>query len=115
MHAAVGTHLHDNIKKADTSECWLCDSGEPQSRHHLFTRCRAWAPQIRRLWKDIRKACGWKHPRAPSVRWLWDARVTEAVLKFLRETRVGCIVAIPRGEDGGGSEMGGDESRPGLP
>ena len=34
----------------------------------LFTEGRAWAPQIRRLWRDIGKARGWKHPRAPSVR-----------------------------------------------
>ena len=37
-------HLHDKIHKIDTDGCWWCGSGERQSRHHLFTRCRAWAP-----------------------------------------------------------------------
>ena len=39
-HAAIGTYLHYKIHKTDTDECWWCDSGEPQSRHRLFTRCR---------------------------------------------------------------------------
>ena len=56
-HAAIWTYLM-RIKKTDTSDCWWCDSGEQQSRHHLFTRCRALVPLIRRLWKDIGKACG---------------------------------------------------------
>ena len=59
-----------------------------QTRHHLFTVCRAWHTQISRLWKEIRKACGWNHPRAPSVRWLWKEKATEAVLEFLGSTRV---------------------------
>ena len=45
-HATIGTYLHDRIQRTDTSECWWCSSGELQSRH-LFTRCQAWAPQIR--------------------------------------------------------------------
>ena len=86
----------------DTDECWWCASGEPQSRHHLFTRCRAWAPQAR-MWKEIGKACEWKHRRTPSVRFLWDGRATEAVLEFLRTTMVGCIGAerVPPKEGGG--------------
>ena len=42
----------------------MAHSGEPLSRHHHFTRCRTWAPWIRRLWKDVGKPCGWKHRRA---------------------------------------------------
>ena len=48
-------------------------------------------PQIRRLWKEIGKAHGWKHPRAPSSKWLWKEKSTKAVLTFLGSTRVGCI------------------------
>ena len=47
-HAAIGTCLYDKIKKADKSEWWR-NSGEPQLHHHLFVRCKAWTPQIRRL------------------------------------------------------------------
>ena len=50
-------------------------------------------PQIRRLWKDIGKAHGWKHPRASSGNWLWKEKSTEEVLAFLGSTRVGCISA----------------------
>ena len=53
-----------------------------QTRRHLFTECRALRPQITRLWKEIGKACGWKHPKAPSVKWLWREKATEAVLDF---------------------------------
>ena len=48
-------------------------------------------PQIRKLQKDIGKAHGWRHPRAPSGKWLWKEKSTEAVLTFLKSTRVGCI------------------------
>ena len=54
-HAATGTHrLRSGM--TDTSECWWCASGEPQSGHHLFTRCRARSPQARKMWKETGKA-----------------------------------------------------------
>ena len=56
---------------------------------NLFAECRAWT-QIRRLWRRVGKDCGWKHLRAPSVRWLWRVDATEAVLEFLGDTNVGC-------------------------
>ena len=34
--------------------------------------------------------CGWEHPRAQSTRWLWEERVTGAVLEFLEGARVEC-------------------------
>ena len=40
------------------------------------------------MWKDIGKVCGWRHPRAPSVRLLWKEKAAEAVLAFLRDTKV---------------------------
>ena len=91
-------------------EFWWCAS-EAQSRHHLFTRCQVWAPQRRRLRKEIGKACEWKRPRTPSVRLQWEMKATGAVLEFLRTTRVGCVGAgrVPpedRGEDSEGEEGG---------
>ena len=62
------------------------------------------------MWKEIGKACQWKHPRTPSVRLLLDGRATEAVLEFLRRTRVGCIGVErvpPEEEDGDESESEG--------
>ena len=90
-------------------------SGEPQSRHHLFTRCRAWAPQARKLWKEIGRACEWEHPRAPSIRLLWDGRATEAVLEFLRTTRVGCTGVERVPPEGEGKDNEGEKGRPGPP
>ena len=92
--------------------------GKKQTRHHLSTGCRAWAPQIRTLWRDIGKAQGWRHPRAPSVRWLWGEKSTGAVLDFLGSTRVGCIRArrvVP--EEAARAVLGdeGEEGGPGPP
>ena len=86
--AAIGPYLKEKIRKTDDDRCWWCGGGKKQTRHRLFTECRAWLPQIRRLWKDIGKACGWKHPRAPSVKLRWKEKATEAVS---RDTRVRCI------------------------
>lgn len=53
--------------------------------------------------ESVGKACGWKHPWAPSVRRLFDDdRATPAVLNFLRETNVGrLILLVPSEEEGG--------------
>ena len=58
---------------------------------------------------------GWKKPRAPSVRYLWELKAADAVLEVLRTTRMGCvgIGGMPpedRGEDEEGEE--GGQARP---
>ena len=53
--------------------------------------------QIKELWKNVRKASEWKHPRAPTVRLLFrDERATPAVLciQFLQDTKVGRTVTL---------------------
>ena len=75
-------------------------------------------PKIRRLWKDIWKSHGWKHPRASSGKWLWKGKSTEAVLAFLGSTRVRCISARRTPPEGvGGADWGeeGEEGGPGPP
>ena len=57
-HAAIGLYLKDKIWKTDDDWCWWCGEGKQQTRHHLSTECKAWLPQIRRLWRDIGKAHG---------------------------------------------------------
>lgn len=83
-------------------KCWWCNSGERQSRHHLFVKCRTWEAQVKELWKSVGKACEWKHPRAPAVRLLFrDERATPAVLQFLQDTKVGRMATrSPREEEG---------------
>ena len=112
-HAATGTH-RKRFGRADTDESWWCMSGEPQSRHHLFTRRPSWTEQRRRLWKDVGEACEWENPRTPSVRLMWDVRAAEAVLEFLRTTRVGCI-GVGRVPPDKGEETDGEEGGPGPP
>ena len=113
-HAATGTY-RERFGRSDTSECWWCTSGEPQSRHHLFTRCASWTEQRRRLWKDVGEACGWEYPRTPSVRLLWDVREVGAVLEFLRTTRVGCIGTERVPPEDRGDDTEGEEGGPGPP
>ena len=49
----------------------------------------------------------WERPRAPSVRYLWEGKATDAVLEFLRTTKVGCVGVgrVPL-EDRGDEESG---------
>ena len=47
-HTETGTRRH-LFGRTDTPTCWWCASGEPQSRHHLFTSCPACRLQTRRF------------------------------------------------------------------
>ena len=125
-HAATGSFLHDRMtgsQRLETDECWWCSCGRRQTRHHLFTECRAWAPQIRELWRRVGRDCGWEHPRAPELRWLWKNDAVGAVADFLENTRVGARASAEMArarmdEDREGDEVLGQESEedgPGLP
>ena len=80
-------------------------------------------PQIRELWQRIGKDCGWEHPRAPALRWLWKDDAVGAVVEFLEGTRVGSRASAERArvrvdEDRDGEETLGQESEedgPGPP
>ena len=66
------------------------------------------------LWRRIGKDCGWEHQRAPAARWLWDERVTGAVLEFLEGVRAGCrasarAVSGLLGQEGEGEGEDGDQ------
>ena len=61
------------------------------------------------------KACEWEHPRAPSVRLLWDVRAAGAVPEFLRTARVGCIGADRAPPEDRGEDTEGEEGGPGPP
>ena len=67
------------------------------------------------MWKDIVEACEWEHPRTPSVRLLWDGRATEAVLEFLRTTRVRCMGTERVPPEDKGEIREGEEGEPGPP
>ena len=70
------------------------------------------------MWDRVAKDGRWEHPKAPAVSKLWEGTATEAVLEFLRDTRVGCwqrVLADGEREGargGGGRRIGGKERRP---
>lgn len=52
-HGAVGTYLA-GIGKIETPQCWWCR--EPvQSVEHLYTRCRRWRSERRKLVRELEK------------------------------------------------------------
>ena len=126
-HAATAPHLR-RVGQAASDECWWCNTGQRQTRLHLFSRCRRWTPQIRELWRRVDAEEG-GGPRAPAVRRLFRPGATEAVLDFLRDTRVGKLpglacFGVMEDETGGdlelwaeneGSDNEGEEGRPGPP
>ena len=45
--AAIGSFLYERMpgpQRVESDECWRCNYGKRQTRHHLFTDYRAWAP-----------------------------------------------------------------------
>ena len=65
--------------------------------------------------EGVGEALGRKRPRAPSVRYLWEEKAADAVLEFLRTTRVGCVgIGRVPPEDRGDDEEG-EEGGPGPP
>ena len=91
-HAAIGSFLHERVTgplSRESSKCRWCSCGRRESRHHLLVECKAWAPQIRRLWRRVGKDCGGKHPKAPAVRKLRKGGATEAVSEFLGGSQIG--------------------------
>ena len=55
-HVATAPHLQ-RFGQATSDKCWWCGTGERQTRHRLFIRCRRWSPEIRRLWQRVEKDC----------------------------------------------------------
>ena len=93
-HAATATHLR-RVDQAPSDKCWWCGSGERQSRHHLFTRCRRWTPEIKRMWQRVERDCERETSRTPSVRLLFrDERATPAFLELLEDTKVGKMLGL---------------------
>ena len=66
-HALTAPYMK-RIKKTDSNLCWWCEDGRSiQTRQHLFTECRAFKPQIKRLWKSVGKQLNWRHPRSKRI------------------------------------------------
>ena len=66
-----------------------------------------WAIQRDKDVEEDRKDLQVETPAAPSVRLLWEGRAAEVVLRFLENTKAGCIVTLrrpPEEEEGEDSE-----------
>ena len=81
-HASIGFFLHRR-GTVDDDTCWLCDTGQRQTRFHLVARCPTLRGQQRVLWRRVERLCDWDEPRAREVRLLFDdVRAAPAVLTF---------------------------------
>ena len=70
----AGSYLCDKIYQIESSgccQCW-CDSSERRPQHHLAANWGKWAPQRKRVRKEIGEACRWKHPRTPLIRAMFE-------------------------------------------
>jgi hypothetical protein len=91
-HALTAPYLWDKLHKRESDECWWCESGQRQTREHLFKECSHWLPQIRELWRAVAKATGWRQAKWKSIARLFqEDKATEAVLDFLKQTDVGKV------------------------
>src|SRR5258705_2329809 len=61
--AITAPYMCEKLRQIESSQCWWCDSGTRQTRHHLFCECRGFRPRIVKLWKAVGEALGWKRNR----------------------------------------------------
>ena len=59
---------------------------------------------------ESRRDCGWKHPRAPALRWLWKGDAVGAVVDFLEKTRVGSRASAEMARTRANEDREGDEA-----
>ena len=110
-HSMTAPFLKDRWGWTISDACWWCNGGR-QSRDHLFKECKTWEKEIRELWNAVGKISGRREggdgpfksrrgfgfhvrrararPSNTTVRELLsNSRYTEAVLRFLEQTRMG--------------------------
>jgi hypothetical protein len=88
-HALIKPHLK-RIGKEETEECRWCESGERETRGHLFGRCKTFTQDRRKLYSRLRKDCKLKEKLHWPVRRLFqEEKATAAVMAFLRNTSIG--------------------------
>lgn len=90
-HGAFGAYLA-RIGALDTPRCWWCNARE-QTVVHLYTECRRWRKERRKLIRELRKhSISWQN-RAEK-RWLAELLANEQavdpLMRFLKSTEIGC-------------------------
>ena len=105
--AATGAHPAEKTGKTQPSEC--CDAAAKRGRPVATFRQVQELALPKRDEEESWKACERKHPRAPSIKTLFQGdRAAPAVLTFLRETKVGRMITLapPDSEEGGRRRVG---------
>ena len=90
-HAVTGAFLY-RIKARTSASCQGCQASI-ESVRHLLLECREWRRQQASLYKALEKtkvALPSETEAYPEKRLLEDSRVSETLIQFLKETRVGC-------------------------
>ena len=89
-HGAVGIYLA-KIGAIETPQCWWCGGAE-QTVEHLYTKCRRWRQERRKLMKTLCKegsSCqGWTE-RKRLAKLLANKKAMGPVLGFLKALKVG--------------------------
>ena len=89
-HGAVGTYLA-RIGRIESPECWWCRE-RFQTVEHLYTKCRGWRRERRKLVRELGKE-GVTWQARPERKWLADLLANEKavtpLLGFLKATDVG--------------------------
>ena len=89
-HGAIGTFL-TRIGVIESPECWWCGETE-QSVEHLYTKCRRWRKERRKLVRELEKE-GIRWQAQAERRWVADLVANEKavapLLKFLKATDIG--------------------------
>jgi len=84
-HALIAPFMKERLKKVNSDQFWWCRSSRRQTREHLFKECAAWKAHINRLWRQVGRKLGWRHPRMIKVFcFLREEKITPDVLQFLR-------------------------------
>lgn len=89
-HGAVGT-FRARIGDIETPKCWWCSARE-QTVIHLYTECRRWREERRKLIRKLEKQ-GISWQTRPEKIWLAsllaNERAVGPLFKFLRNTEIG--------------------------
>jgi hypothetical protein len=96
-HALTGEYLKHKIRKSVDDTCWHCQSGDQQTRTHLFNKCSAFKEERKTLWRtclkisrDMAKKKKRPAPKTLPLRQLFVRECyTDAVMEFLRATKIG--------------------------
>ena len=110
-HGAIGTYLA-KIGVIETPQCWWCGQAE-KSVEHLYTKCRRWRKERRKLIRSLHtEGISWqgRAQRKGLAELLANEQAVGPLLEFLKSTEVGgregARVGAKKRSDRGGTARG---------